>query len=507
LTKRLSGIILHPTSFFGPYGCGDLGESSLEIIDWMKKAGQGILQVLPLGPTGYGDSPYQSFSSFAGTPYIISFDELIKKGYLNKNDLAEYPQSDKKWVNYYSLYINNFKILLKAYSNFVKKIPAGYIKFSKENCYWLDSYALFMALKDFNNGASWDKWDENFRNYKELDKLPEEIDELKEFYKFIQWEFYSQWSEFKEYANKNGILIIGDAPIFVSYDSADVWANQELYKLDKKGMPLVVAGVPPDYFSETGQLWGNPIYKWHLMKKDGFDWWKKRIRHLLKLVDSIRIDHFRGFEAYWEIKFGEKTAINGKWTKAPGNDLFNSLKMEYKDKLHEIIIAEDLGVITDEVINLRDTFNLPGMRIFEFANFPSSDKNLSDDFINKFSNDAYLPDNYSENCIAYPGSHDNDTITGWYNSLSEEKQIDILNYLKITDKKDLNYAIINSLLESKAERVIFLMQDILELGSDSRMNKPGTLGNHNWSFRILKEQLTDTLAEKLYNLVKKSGRI
>ncbi|MBN2544190.1 MAG: 4-alpha-glucanotransferase [Spirochaetes bacterium] len=507
LSKRSSGIILHPTSFFGPYGCGDLGESSIETINWLKKAGQNILQILPLGPTGYGDSPYQPFSSFAGTPYIISFDELIKKGYLNKNDIVDYPDSDKKRVNYYSLYINNFKILLKAYTNFVKKIPDDYIEFSNDNNFWLDGYALFMALKDYNNGASWDKWDENYRNYKEIKKLPEEIDDLKEFYKFVQWEFFCQWRKFKDYANKNGITIIGDAPIFVSYDSAEVWANQELFKLDKNGRPLVVAGVPPDYFSETGQLWGNPIYKWNLMKNNNFKWWKKRISHLLKRVDCLRIDHFRGFEAYWEIKYGEKTAVNGKWVKAPGYELFNSLKGEYKDKLPEVIIAEDLGVITDEVIKLRDSFNLPGMKIFEFANFPASDSNLSDDFINLFSNDAYLPDNYTENCIAYPGTHDNDTIIGWFKSLSDRKQNDILNYLKITDKLDLNYAIINSLLESKADRVIFLMQDILKLDSESRMNKPGTLGNHNWSYRVLKEQLTDELAENLYNLTKKSGRI
>ncbi len=509
MNKRVSGILIHPTSFIGPYGCGDLGDGAKKIIDWLKKAGQTILQTLPLGPTGYGNSPYQAFSAFAGTPYIISFDELIKKGYLKKNDLDDYPKFDPKRVDYYGLYINNFKILNIAYKNLKKnKLPDDFFEFCMENSYWLEDYALFMAIKDSKNGASWDSWEQEIRNRENLHNLSTNINDLIEFYKFIQWEFYNQWQGFRKYAKDNGISIIGDAPIFASYDSADIWANQHLFFLDKAGKPEVVAGVPPDYFSKTGQLWGNPIYRWDVMKKDDYDWWKKRIKYMLKFVDCIRIDHFRGFEAYWEIKYGEKTAINGKWVKVPGHDFFNSLKNEFGEKLSSIIIAEDLGVITDEVRELRDIFNLPGMRLFEFANFPTNKiENKQNDHIDNYTEDAYLPENYIENCVAYPGTHDNDTLKGWFHSLSTSKQKDILNYLGLGNDNNLNYAIIKSIMKSKANRVVFLIQDILELTSEHRMNTPGTCGTHNWSWRILEEMLTDEVAEKIYKLSKKTGRL
>ncbi len=503
MAKRSSGILMHPTSFPGKYICGQLDAGARKIIDWMKQAGQTILQVLPLGPTGYGDSPYQSFSAFAGTPYIIiSFDGLIENGLLSKKDLSDYPGSDPARVDYYGLYIYNFKILKRAFENFRKSPAGGYDEFCRENAYWLDDYALFMAIKDAHNGAGWNRWEDDCRDRKDMRKIAERYADGIEFYRFIQFEFHTQWRAFKSLANANGISIIGDAPIFVSFDSADVWANQELFYLSEDKNPSVVAGVPPDYFSETGQLWGNPLYRWDKLAADNYGWWKKRIAHLLKFVDCIRIDHFRGFEAYWEIPFGEETAVNGRWIRADGMNFFRSLKNVYGEKLHEIIIAEDLGVITDEVREIRDRFGLPGMRIFEFANFPPADEPYNEELLK----DGYLPENYSENCIAYPGTHDNDTLLGWYESLDKNRKRDILHYLDISAADDLNYTVIRKMLDSKADRVISLIQDVLELSGSHRMNKPGTMGIHNWSWR-LEEKLLDRYAEKLYELTKLSGRI
>lgn len=508
MEKRQSGLIIHPTSFTSNYGCGDLGEGAYKVLDWLKKAGQSILQILAIGPTGFGDSPYAAFSAFAGTPYIISFDKLLEKGYLKKSDLDDYPKFHPSRVDYYGIYINNFKILRKAYERFKEqKKYDDFEKFSSVNNYWLNDYGLFMAIKESYNGAPWDMWDEDIRNRKNLDKLPEDVKDTANFYKFIQWEFHTQWHEFKKYAEKLGITIIGDVPIFVNYDSSDVWGNQHLFHLDKNGKPTIVAGVPPDYFSETGQLWGNPHYRWDIMEQNDFDWWKKRLKNLLQLVDVIKIDHFRGFEAYWEVKFGEKTAMQGQWVKAPGQELFNSFKKEFGDKLQHLVIAEDLGVITEEVKELRDSFGFPGMRIFEFANFKATKKSTVKEKIDEYTHNAYLPENYIENCIAYPGTHDNDTLHGWFHSLSSEGQKDVLDYLGETTYKNLNTAVINKLMNSKANTVGFLVQDILGLTSDSRLNTPGTLGIHNWTWRLLDGMLTDEVAEKLYNITKESGRI
>lgn len=507
MSKKASGILIHPTSFFGPYGCGDLGEGAYRFVDWLKKAGQKILQVLPLGPTGFGDSPYQSFSAFAGTPYVISFDKLIEKGLLAKEDLKDYPKFEPKRVDYYGIYINNFKILRKAFDNFKNlKENKEYKDFTKENSFWLDDYALFMAIKDSKNGASWDAWEDDLKLRKNLSDVSDAVKDSSNFYKFIQFEFFQQWTEFKKYAEKQGVEIVGDAPIFVSYDSADVWANQSLFYLDKNGKPEIVAGVPPDYFSETGQLWGNPHYKWTEMKKDDYSWWKRRIGHLLQFVDCVRVDHFRGFEAYWEVKYGEPTAMNGKWVKAPGMDFFNSLKKEYGEKLGDIVIAEDLGIITKEVNELKNTYKLPGMKIFEFAPF-SKGTFTDDNGVEKDnSKHPYLPDNYEENCVGYPGTHDNDTLYGWFYALDSIKQKEVMDYLSISDKGLLNWAVIEKLLNSKANRVVFTIQDVLGLTSDCRMNTPGTCGIHNWSWRITEKLLTDETASKLLNLTKKSGR-
>lgn len=500
--ERSSGIILHPTSFFSSFASGDLGDSSKIIIDWLRDSGFKLLQILPLGPTGYGDSPYQSFSSFAGTPYIISFDYLVRDGFLKKEEITDYYYSSVK-VDYGFLYQKTFKFLNIAFNRFKREKleKDNYNSFYENNHYWLDSYSLFMALKDSYNGSCWIDWKEEHKNFKLIKSLTDDLIDKSNFYKFIQWIFYKQWFEFRKYTNSKGIKIIGDIPIFVSYDSADVWGNQELFKLDKRGYPKVVAGVPPDYFSETGQLWGNPIYNWRVMKENGFYWWIKRVMHTLNLVDCIRIDHFRGFVSCWEVKYGEKTAINGKWVKTAGHELFTALKNKIGSDLSEFFIAEDLGIITDDVVKLREEFSLPGMRILEFATFPSSDS-----LDKKNSPDPYLPENYIKNCVAYPGTHDNDTIRGWFNSLEDNAKKDVLHYFKIKDIKELNFAIIESLLSSKADRVLFLMQDILELDSSARMNKPGTFGSHNWSWRLRREELTEDLMKRLSFLNKQYGR-
>jgi len=491
--EKKSGILIHPTSFPGKYGCGDLGEGAYKIIDILKQSGQKILQILPLGPTGFGDSPYQSFSASAGTPYIISFDKLIEDGLLTTEDLADYPDFSKDKVDYYGIYINNFKILRKAFAHFqkIKTKPDSYKEFCKDNKQWLDDYALFMSIKDSKNGASWDMWEDELRLRTDLKSVSKEILIDADFYKFIQWKFSEQWLAFKKYANDNDIEIVGDVPIFVSYDSSDVWANQELFHLDSAGKPTLVAGVPPDYFSATGQLWGNPHYKWDIMQKNGFKWWVTRFENTLKLVDCIRVDHFRGFEAYWEVKSSEKTAMNGKWVKAPGVALFNKLKEVFGSHLSEDVIAEDLGIITKEVNELKDRYNFPGMKIFEFA--PFGEGTFTDENNNVLQNHlhAYRPENYPYNCVAYPGTHDNNTILGWFDSLTDKEKTDVLAYLKTTKRSDVNIKIIEKLMKSNAKWVVYMMQDVLCLPAESRMNTPGTCGIHNWSWRITYTMLED----------------
>ncbi|MCG8571064.1 MAG: 4-alpha-glucanotransferase [Spirochaetes bacterium] len=489
--KRRSGVLIHPISFPGKYGCGDLGSDAYQIIDLLKESNQSLLQILPLSPTGFGDSPYQSFSAFAGSPYLISFELLSKKGLLTSADLKDYPQFHPTRIDYGGLYQHNFRILKKAYHHFLEhKEFTQFNEFCQKNQYWLNDYALFMAIKDSKKGASWDLWEKPIRLRQDLEHLPLHIHEEANFYKFLQWEFSEQWTAFKKYANNNGIAIIGDAPIFVSYDSSDVWANQHLFYLDEEGKPEVVAGVPPDYFSETGQLWGNPLYNWEKMEHNQFDWWKKRIHHLLETVDCIRIDHFRGFEAYWEIKYGEPTAINGHWIKAPGELFFQTLKKEFGDHLKELVIAEDLGVITDEVRALRDHFDFPGMKIFQFApygqgTFEEDGQHLPNE------KHMYRAENYCENSIAYPGTHDNDLLHGWFYSQSSSKQKEILEYLEIDQPQKLNMAIIKKIMESKSKWTIYSMQDILNLTSEARMNTPGTCGIHNWSWRLTNKLLNE----------------
>ena len=502
MDKKSSGIILHPVSFFGKFASGDLGDGAKLIIDWLKRAGQSYLQILPIGPVGYGNSPYQSFSAFAGNPYFISLDKLFQKGLLTKEELSNYPEVDFSKVDYRILEGFNLKLFELAFKRFIKSgRQSKFDEFCFNSSSWLNDYSDFMSLQDTFGDTSWNNWNLGYESRENYIKKSNDINYRKQFHEFLQFEFCEQWRDFKKYAGENNIKLIGDLPIFVSYDSADVWANKELFLLDDKGNPTAVAGVPPDYFSATGQLWGNPIYNWNVMKKNNFNWWKERIRHILKFVDCIRVDHFRGFEAYWEIPFGEETAINGRWVKAPGKDFFNSLKAEYKEELQDIIIAEDLGIITDEVKELRDYFGLPGMRVFEFADFNEVGNENS-----KLYHD-YFPENYIERCIAYLGTHDNDTLRGWYDSLTDEIKKKVLEYLNIVEPDDLNFAAIKKVAGSKAYKVMFLMQDILSLGTECRMNTPGTCGNHNWSWRVTEDLLSDETAERLFTITRESGRV
>ncbi len=482
--ERSAGILLHPTSLPGKYGIGDLGKEAYNFLDFMEAAGQKLWQVFPLGPTGYGDSPYQCFSAFAGNPLIISPDILLEEGFLKDDDLKNIPDFNPNKIDFGELIRYKHGLLKKSFEHF-KNDSNGKEKPFEEFCIknneWLEDYALFMALKEHNNGAVWSKWDKDLVVRKEtaVKKWKEKLSDSVLYQKYIQFQFFHQWKNLKDYANKKGIRIIGDIPIFIAYDSSDLWSNKEIFTVDKEGNLTFIAGVPPDYFSATGQLWGNPLYKWNEMEKDDFLWWRKRISALLEMVDIIRIDHFRGFDAYWEIPAGSKTAEPGKWRKAPGEKFFNTIE-KYLGKLP--IIAEDLGVITKSVTELREKFNFPGMKILQFA-FGSG------------MEDRFLPHNFVQNSIVYTGSHDNDTTRSYF---EKEKNND--NDIYEHAQKYLNYygedivgELIRTAYASVADIIIIPMQDILKLGSEARMNFPGKLGGW-WSWRYTWNQIDQDLA-------------
>ncbi len=484
--KRLAGILLHPTSLPSPYGIGDLGRDAYKFVDFLTDAGQTIWQVLPLGPTGYGDSPYQTFSAFAGNPLLVSPDFLADDGYLNENDMNDIPEFNPVKIDYGTAISYKNNLLKKAYER-AKHVGMGersdFEKFCEENSFWLDDYALFMASKDFHGGKHWTKWDRSiaFREENALDEWREKLADGIGYYKFVQYVFFKQWNSLRKYANEKGVKIMGDLPIFIAYDSADLWANKHLFTVDENGRLETVAGVPPDYFSPTGQLWGNPLYRWDEMRKDNFSWWKKRFAKLFELVDYVRIDHFRGFEAYWEIPGDAETAVNGRWVKAPGDELFAEIKKEFGELP---IIAEDLGVITDEVRALRDKYGFPGMKILQFAFGENGDKN-------------FLPHNYPRNCVVYTGTHDNDTTKGFFEKAQKEDPKlfewtqDYLNYYGA----EIVFPLIKEAYKSVANFVIIPMQDILNLGGEARMNFPSRLGG-NWSWRFTWEQIDENLPLK-----------
>lgn len=492
---RQSGILVHPTSFPSPYGIGDLGKGAYDFIDFLKESGQTLWQCLPLGHTGFGDSPYQAFSAFAGQPLIISPERLIDWELLTLEDLPPHPEWDNTHVDYGPLIEFKTALLKKAHENFlstpVVSLLDEFRTFCLDNSAWLPDYALFMTLKEVHEGKPWTEWDLTYRfpNTAVKNAALKEFEETVHYYQFIQYVFFKQWQELRNYAHDNGIQIIGDIPIFVSTDSADVWAHKELFQLDKDGYPTVVAGVPPDYFSATGQLWGNPLYDWDAHKKENYKWWISRITYQLTMTDMLRIDHFRGFEAYWAIPYGEETAVNGKWIKGPGHDFLRHITEAFNGSLP--IIAEDLGVITPSVEDLRDTYHFPGMRILQFAFDDIRDNN-------------YLPHHYIENCVCYTGTHDNDTTVGWYQQAAPQSQDRVRRYMNC-DGNNVAWDFIRLAMGSVARYALFPLQDIFGLDSSGRMNTPGT-SMGNWAWRYEDNQLNSGTAAYLKELSGLFGR-
>lgn len=488
---RISGILLHPTSLPSSYGIGDLGPEAYAFVDFLAKSGQHLWQTLPLTHTGYGDSPYQSFSAFAGQPLLISPEHLLQMNLVTQADLENCPAGNEEQVDYGTIIPWKTALLRKAYENFSGS--PEYDSFCQKQGYWLDDYALFMACKDAHGGASWLSWEDEYRQPTEEKKreLSQSLHHEAGFYRFVQFLYFTEWMALKAYANEKDIRIIGDIPIFVSMDSADVWANQHLFQLDTKGFPLKVAGVPPDYFSATGQLWGNPLYDWDVHESEGFAWWISRIRNQLEVLDILRIDHFRGFEAYWSIPYGEDTAINGEWVKGPDRKLFAAIEHALGEQLP--IIAEDLGVITPEVEALRDACRFPGMKVLQFA-FESLDES------------AFLPHQFTTtNCVCYTGTHDNDTTVGWYETLAIPSREKVQRYMNLRMDYPVNLAFIRAALGSIAAYAVFPLQDVLGIGKNGRMNTPGKASG-NWSWRFRKGVLTDTLAQELKELTHLYGR-
>jgi 4-alpha-glucanotransferase len=493
--NRASGVILHPTSLPGPDGIGDLGPEAYRWIDFLYRSGSQLWQILPLGPTGYADSPYQCFSAFAGNPYLISATMLLDQGLLLKKDLEDRPNFPVEKVDYGPVIEWKLKLLHRSFENFKKLNPSNLISdfenFKNTQKDWLEPFSIFMAIKQSQGGVSWSEWPEPLRkrDEKALTKFINESETAIEFHSFQQFLFHHQWGLLRDYAHKKGIRIIGDIPIFVAYDSADVWMNKELFYLDKNGLPEFVAGVPPDYFSETGQLWGNPLYKWENHKANGYQWWLSRFKAVLSQVDIVRLDHFRGFEAYWEVPFGNETAVEGRWVEGPGEDFFRVVK----DQLGELpIIAEDLGVITEPVLQMRDNFNLPGMKILQFAFAADPD-------------DSFLPHNYPVNCVAYTGTHDNNTTRGWYEAAPEREQDFCRRYLARSGH-DIAWSMIRVLWRSVAAWVLAPMQDILSLSYWARMNYPGTPSG-NWCWRMHPDAINEGLIDRLHETNFLYGRL
>jgi len=486
-SPRSAGILLHPSSLPGPFGIGDLGAAAYAWVDSLVHARQTWWQVLPLGPTGYGDSPYQCFSAFAGNPFLVSPQKLVEDGLLETKDLpsAIFPSERVEFGPVIKL--KNY-LLSQAWDQFQKGRGSAlrplFDRFAAEEASWLDDFALFMALKDANQGKSWHEWPDaiKLRRPEAIKKARTDLVKTIGLHQFRQFLFFRQWQALKTYANQHGVKIIGDIPIFVSSDSADVWANPQWFTLDAKRKPRVVAGVPPDYFSETGQLWGNPLYDWETLQKSGFTWWIARFKATLKMVDVIRLDHFRGFEAYWEIAAGSPNAVQGRWVKAPGNALLETLRTALGALP---IIAEDLGVITQEVDALRVSFGLPGMRILQFA-FGDSSAN------------RYLPHNYETDTVAYTGTHDNDTTWGWYRTAPEKERDHVRRYLA-RDGNDVAWDLMRLAWMSVASYAVAPLQDILNLGSEARMNFPGR-PQGNWGWRFQPQQVSPWILDRMADM-------
>jgi len=495
---RTSGILLHPTSLPGPYGIGDLGPSAYGFIDFLVRAGQGLWQMLPLGPTGYRDSPYQCTSAFAGNPLLISPDLLVRAGWLSDAEL-EVPEFSVDQVDFGGVGAWKWRLLERAMDGFNAHASEfdreQYRRFCDEHRSWLDDYALYQALKTHNEQRPWTEWAVGFslRDPEVLSKWSGDHGAELDFQRFVQFVFYRQWAELRAYARTRGVHLIGDMPIFVAHDSSEVWTHPEWFELDAEGQPTVIAGVPPDYFSSTGQRWGNPLYRWSVLADDHYGFWVERVRRALELVDLVRIDHFRGFAAYWEIPASEETAINGHWVPGPGMDLFNALRASLGQDLP--LIAEDLGIITEDVEALRDQLDLPGMAVLQFG---------FEDLADGCGRSSFLPHNHRRQLAVYTGTHDNNTLLGWWADRDETTRHFSRLYLG-ADGREANWDFMRSALSSVANLALFPMQDVLGLGAEACMNRPGT-EEGNWIWRYREEMLDESMANRLRELCRLYGR-
>jgi 4-alpha-glucanotransferase len=505
--SRLSGVLLHPTSLPGPYGIGDLGSEADRFIAFLRRSGQRVWQVLPLGPTGYGNSPYQTFSAFAGNPLLLSLELLRQEGWLTAEALARPPAFPAGRVDYDAVRAYKMPLLWKAFEAFGRAASGeerqALAAFIQRQAAWLEDFALFMALKEAHGDAAWTRWERDIarREPEALRRWRRQLEGRVQFHMFLQYQFFRQWQRLKAACQQDGILLFGDLPIFIAHDSADVWSHPELFYLDEQGQPTVVAGVPPDYFSATGQRWGNPLYRWEAMAATGYAWWIARLRTMRELVDMIRLDHFRGFEAYWEVPASEATAVRGRWVKGPGAAFFEAVRAALGDLP---MVAEDLGLITPEVRALQAQLGLPGMRVLQFA------------FGGDPRTNEHCPHNYSRECVVYTGTHDNNTSLGWLHEVDAPQSAQALEAMRAERQRALRYLpsdgrqfhwdMIRVALSSVASLAIIPLQDVLGLGSEARMNRPGA-AQGNWEWRCTPEQLTDAVAQRLRELTELYGRL
>ena len=489
---RKSGILMHITSLPGPYGLGTMGKAAYDFVDFLAAAGQSLWQILPLTPTGYGDSPYQSCSAFAGNEYLIDLPTLQQEGLLEPGEPEGFSWGqDPGRADFGLLYQSRRKVLALAYALF--RPDGDYEAFCRENAHWLGDYALYMTLKDKFQGLPWYRWEEplKHREPEALWQVRQSLRKELDFYKFIQYQFYRQWNALRQYAKEKGIAILGDVPIYVPLDSCEVWCNPELFQLDESLTPTAVAGCPPDAFSDDGQLWGNPLYRWERHKADGYSWWIRRLSAAGRLYDGVRLDHFRGFESYWAVPYGDETAKNGKWEKGPGLDFIKAMEKA----LPEIsFVAEDLGLLTPEVLQLREDSGLPGMKVLQFA-FDSREPS------------EYLPYLHVRNSVCYTGTHDNMTTTQWLREAPEATVAYAREYMCLTEEEGLTWGVIRTAMGSVCDLCVVPMQDYLNLGGEARMNFPGTMSNANWTWRMAPGSCTPALAEKIYNLTALYGRL